>query len=356
MSARRQNQLGSFFLAACLLLVSAGPPAGAATWKSIGPHWGSVEAIAVSPQSPSVIFAGSIGGRTFSGVNTASSGGIFKSVDGGSTWEQISSLGARSIAADPKNVSVVYAGSPSDIFKSTDGGASWTGLNSGLQSAVLTIDPLVPSTLYASTTAGFYKSTNGGSTWALKASGSGRYVVDPVTPSTLYRAADSGIAKSADGGETWTILNNGLPSGSAYPLAVDPKSPAIIYAGNYVPAIFKSLDGGASWSQVFQVSGNHPSTQACVIDPLNPAILYLAIREVDYSFHSWGTVLKSADGGASWTRIQQNTWPIQAMALNPARPCILFVGYGESGSGLAPGRRRQLDHVRFHEHPRVYRP
>jgi photosystem II stability/assembly factor-like uncharacterized protein len=73
--------------------------------------------------------------------------------------------------------------------------------------------------------------------------------VDPVTPSTVYAATDGGgVFKSADGGGSWTAINAGLSSGSTVmALAVDPVTPSTVYAGTNGGGVLRSDDGGASW-------------------------------------------------------------------------------------------------------------
>jgi len=128
-------------------------------------------------------------------------------------------------------------------------------------------DPSHPATIYAGTGQGVYKSTDGGSTW--KASGTGMptahvqtIVIDPTATDTLYAgtltpvgAPSLGIFKSTDGGATWSAINNGLidPISGFSPvdvaaLAFDPTNPKTLLAGTVTSEIYKSTDGGATWT------------------------------------------------------------------------------------------------------------
>ena len=131
-------------------------------WIRQGPEGGIINALAIGPQSPATVYAGT------------QSGGVFKSTDGGTTWSAVNvgltDLEVLSLATDPQSPATVYAGTQSgDVFKSTDGGTNWSGVNNGLTTfnvRSLAIDPQNPTTLYlCSDTTGIFKSTNGGANW-----------------------------------------------------------------------------------------------------------------------------------------------------------------------------------------------
>jgi len=161
-------------LLACIVTVQGTLWGGTNVWTSIGPDGGNAHALAIDPQNPNIVYA-------------STSGGVFKSGNGGANWSAANSglpVGyfARSLAIDPRNPSTLYAGGSCTvlgscgIFKSTDGGTSWSPANSGLDGAVilvesLAIDPQNPSTVYAggwvfTDGSGFgsaaFKTTNGG--------------------------------------------------------------------------------------------------------------------------------------------------------------------------------------------------
>src|SRR5438105_5467047 len=98
--------------------------------------------------------------------------------------------------------------------------------------------------------------------------------IDPMTPGVLYAAAGGGVFKSTNGGASWSAVNTGLPNSSYVSvLAIDPQTPATLYAGTY-RGIFKSTDGGGSWSAVNTGLPNFSLVQALAIDPQTPATLY----------------------------------------------------------------------------------
>jgi hypothetical protein len=136
-------------------------------WFSIGPAGEYVSALAIDPQRPTTIFAGT------------KDHGIFKSTDGGGRWQAMNS-GLNSpyifvLAVDPRTPTTIYAGvGPVSmypaVFKSTNGGENWEAMSNGLtypNRAVyaLAIDPQTPATLYAGTIGGVFKSTDAGGSW-----------------------------------------------------------------------------------------------------------------------------------------------------------------------------------------------
>src|SRR5438874_32924 len=75
--------------------------------------------------------------------------------------------------------------------------------------------------------------------------------IDPMTPATLYAGTNAGVFKSTDGGGSWSAINTSLPSVKyVLALAIDPLTPATLYAGIDIYGVFKSTDGGGSWSAV----------------------------------------------------------------------------------------------------------
>jgi hypothetical protein len=179
--------------------------AGFNAWTSIGPEGGWIYALAVDPNTPTTLYAGTYGG------------GVFKSTDGGATWSAVntglSNKSVWALAIDPTAPNTLYAGTYGGVFKSTDGGASWSanGLT-GNGVFALAIDPNTPTTLYAGTNGGVFKSTNSGATWSATGTGPTNVralVIDPTTPTTLYAGTNGGVFKSADGGVNWSATGAG---------------------------------------------------------------------------------------------------------------------------------------------------
>lgn len=191
----------------------------------------------------------------------ASGGGLSKTTDGGANWSSLlSGFKTYTVALDPVVPSTVYAGG-NGARKSVDGGATWTEINQGLNVGrsplqLLVVDPQTPTTLYAGfggfrsdSGHGLYKSVNGGSSWGSLLESIGALAIDPRVTSTIY-AGDGGyrVFKSTNGGESWSPSSTGLPMRYVVALAVHPDAPSIVFAGTYGAGVFKSIDGGANWS------------------------------------------------------------------------------------------------------------
>ncbi len=306
--------------------------AGLDVWTSIGPDGGSVSALAVDPTHPTTVYAGTFGG-------------VFKSTDGGGSWRAantgLTDFRVSALVIDPATPATLYAGTTfgGGVFKSTDGGGSWSPANIGLPNGVvqaLAIDPTTPTTLYAGTAGGLYKSRNGGRFW--RATGLtddvSALAIDPATPTTLYAGTrQSGVFKSTDGGASWSAASTELVISYlglyVYALAIDPQTPSTLYAGSGPEpgtgkGVFKSTDGGASWSALSRPRQGGVFTLA--IDPATPSTLYAATE--------FGGVLKSTDGGASWSAAKSGLGDvsISALAIDPATPTTVLAG--TSGDGL----------------------
>jgi photosystem II stability/assembly factor-like uncharacterized protein len=302
-------------------------------------------ALAIDPLTPTTLYAGT-------------SGGVFKSTDGGASWSASGLINVAALAIDPLTPTTLYAGTSNvgvfgGVFKSADGGVSWnsTGGLTGIVSS-LAIDPLTPTTLYAGTLGldslpgswgGVYKSTDGGVSWspAVLLGSGGLYcwpcggvlalAIDPLIPTTLFAvtaadvayyedgsvnySAPSQVIKSTDGGVNWIAL---LDVDSV--LAINPLTPTTLYAGTD-DAVYKSTDGGVSWNAT-GLTGVGVETLA--IDPLTPTTLYAGT----------GTsgVYKSTDGGASWNAAGlSGVGDVQALAIDPLTPTTLYARTVTSG-------------------------
>lgn len=235
---------------------------------------------------------------------------IFKSTDGASTWEPLTLSDGSLLGVDPADSSTLYADKQGNswIYKSTDGGATWTQIGSvkgaASRASVLAIDPQNSNVLYVAASEwrsvqgwayqfplGVFKSVDGGFHWiSVNSNFTPSFLaIDPHHSETLYALAET-IYRSTDGGTTWTAVNNGLPappSQSVSPtkgaqLVIDPQNTEVLYLGLRSGAVFRTLDGGNSWTPINAgLSGCPVDTLA--IDPQNPARLYKACHEGIYT-------------------------------------------------------------------------
>ena len=257
-------------------------------------HWGTVSGrvrgVAVHPTDPNIVYIG------------AASGGIWKTVDGGVNWADMSGdlnlLTFGAIAIDPNNPNTVYAGTGESrwrfnnvtfegdgLYKSTDGGISWIRIINGFgpqtQFTDIEVSPHNSNILLASlgsgnwdnpfpTNEGVWRSTDAGITWTRVNSNSDAFDVgfDPTPSSTKAYAAtgdqstSGGFLVSTNSGVSFTQSNTGLPAANTIgrmQFSIAPSAPGTIYsiiynsdvfASGHTTVAFKSTNFGASWSQI----------------------------------------------------------------------------------------------------------
>ena len=251
---------------------------------------------------------------------------FFKSTDAAASWNNLNTGltgSTASIAVAPNAPNTLYAGSFTGIHRSTDTGLTWTKtLSTGLQfpfALSLAVDPTNSSVVYAGIqNGGLYKSTDAGNSWSQIATTPLSFAVvfsivfDPTTPSTMYVGSGGGAFKSLDGGSTWIAINNfGLSfSPSVRAIAIDPTSPTTIYAGTFGSGFFKSINGGASWSAMNSGMGGSSATSitAVVIDPSNPSTIYTG-------HGSTGGVNKSTNAATSWAPVNSGLPTLQVNSM-----------------------------------------
>jgi photosystem II stability/assembly factor-like uncharacterized protein len=174
--------------------------------------------------------------------------------------------------------------------------------------------------------------------------------VHPTDPETVYiGAASGGIWKTTNGGANWTDIGYGMESLTFGAIAIDPKNPQIIYAGSgesillsdykVYPGkgLYKSVDGGRSWSLITNGIGNKTCFSDLVVSPHNSNLLLAALTS-GYEFMDnvlpWEGIWKSQDGGITWNRTMDLQDPFD-IAFHPTDPNLVYAAIG--GIGAIPG-------------------
>jgi len=331
-----------------------------ARWLGPGTMSGRISAIEGVNEDGKTIYVGTAGG------------GIWKTTNAGASFKPIfdkycQSIGA--IAIDQKNPKIIYAGTGESnmrnsvsigngLYKSNDAGENWTkiGLDSTEHISRIIIDPknsdiifvAAPGPLWSDgSSRGLFKSTNAGKTWNKilyinEKTGCADIAVDPSNPEIIYATTwefrrqpysfssggpGSAIFKSTDGGKTWTELTKGLPAKpfGRVALTLAPSAPqnllAIVESNN--TGLYISSDGGENWKQqsaTFNVVSRPFYFSTLVIDPKDPKRVYRPALSFSYSSDG-GYSFVDASGEGGWVHSDHH-----ALWINPNNTNQMYLG------------------------------
>jgi photosystem II stability/assembly factor-like uncharacterized protein len=300
-------------------------------YRLIGPFRGGRSAAVTGvPNQPNLFYFGSTGG------------GIWKTLDGGRTWENISdgffggSIGAISIAKSDPNVIYVGGGEKTvrgnvssgyGVWKSEDAGKTWTesGLKNSRHVPRITIDPTNYNIVYAGVLGDIYKPSQ-----------------------------DRGVYKSIDGGKTWKKVLFSNDQSGVVDLLIDPTNPRILYAstwrvqrtpyslssGGDGSALWKSTDSGETWKEISKNKGFAEDTLGIIgvtVSPINNQRVWAIVENKEK-----GGLYRSDDGGETWTllnsdrSLRQRAWyysRVYADTKNLDVVYVMNVSYHKSTDG-----------------------
>jgi len=270
------------------------------TWMEPAAFKGkAVHALVQAPSNPRVLIAGTLEG-------------VFRSSNGGGTWEQISPSGSReiheveSLAIDPRNPEIVYAGTWHLPWKTADGGKTWHNIRQGLivDSDVFSIivDPERPKIVYLSACSGIYKSLNGGQFFRKiqgipsEARRTRSLMQDPEKREVVYAGTTEGLYKSLNGGGSFRRMTGAdVVVNDVY---VDPADSNRVMLATDRGGVLTSDDGGVT----FKPSNRGISERkvaALLVDSNDPERLYAGV----VNDKSYGGVFRSTDAGAHWEQL-----------------------------------------------------
>jgi len=293
-------------------------------WSEIGPialpsnatgqpnGLGRINAIGFHPTDGNIIYVGS------------PSGGLWRTLDGGSTWTFISpslpTLGVSAVLVHPTQPDIIWIGTGDrdagdapglGIYKSTDNGLTWNSSSNGMGNltvGMLIIHPADPNTLLASTSGGIFKTTNGGSTWTRKSSNTNHYKdirFKPGDPTVVYATENGKFYRSVNTGDSWTQITSGIITGTRLVIGVTPANSNYVYlmqTNGTFAGVLLSTDSGLNFTTKsttpnimdYSCDGSGTSSQAwydlCMtVDPVNANTIYLG------GINIW----KSTNGGTT---------------------------------------------------------
>ncbi len=302
-------------------------------WRLVGPHRGGrVVAVAGDPSSSQTFYFGSTGG------------GVWKTTDGGLSWENISdgffkraSVGAIAVSASDPNVLYVGMGESTirgnvshgdGVYKSTDRGKTWThlGLEQTRSIAKVRIHPHNPDLVYVAA----FGHAHGPN-------------------------PERGVYRSRDGGKTWEQILFRSDKAGAIDLAMDPNNPRILYAafweavrlphtlisGGEGSGLFRSTDGGDTWTEISRRPGLPTGLLGKIgvtVSPAKEGRVWAVIEAED------GAVFRSDDGGETWQRmseernLRQRAWYYMHIIAHPQDPETLWVLNVQGWKSIDGGR------------------
>lgn len=227
-------------------------------------------------------------------------GSVYKTVNGGDLWTRGVGLPCDPVAVrqDPSDPDILYTGNDQGIFNSTDRGATWNQIATTQTTGGLAIDPLNTNILYSSNFSGIYKSTDYGVTWTLSDNGMTQVykalLSDPILAGTIYSGQDRGVATganvSSDGGTSWNSMNNGLPNVGVKRLLISPANMNLLYAGTENGLFVYGFDG----------LNNPPVLQSLQDVTISRNQTYTANGSfTDADSTSWTATVNYGDGGGN---------------------------------------------------------
>jgi photosystem II stability/assembly factor-like uncharacterized protein len=337
-------------------------------------HPQSIGAVAIDPSSPEVVWVGT--GESWARNSVSVGFGVYKSADGGETWKHVGLADSERIGAvrvDPTNGDVVYvcatghlwdAGGERGVYKTADGGETWERVlyvDADTGCADLDVDPQEPRILYAAMWqfrrypdffesggpgSGLYRSTDAGATWTrledgLPAGDLGRIAVAvaPSRPSVVYatvESEDTALYRSDNLGESWRRLNasTNVTMRPFYfsELVVDPTDHQRVYKPGFM--LTYSTDGGESFTGLFgggfSLGGVHPDHHALWINPANPHEMLLGTD---------GGLYVSQDRAVGWRHV--GTLPVSQLyhvSHDNQWPYQVYGGLQDNNSWMGPSR------------------
>lgn len=317
-------------------------------FRNIGPAFsgGRIGDIAINPQNPS------------EWIVAVASGGVWKTTNAGTTFSPIfdaqGSYSIGCVAIDPNSPFTIWVGSGENnsqrsvgfgdgVYRSRDGGATWEnlGLKDSEHIGRIVIDPRNSDVVYVAAQGplwrsgndrGLYKTSNAGLTWTRVLhisddTGINEVYIDPRNPDTLYASAyqrrrhvwtlinggpESAIYKSTDAGQSWRKINRGLPEVDLgrIGLAVSPKNPDILYAvveaAEGKSGVWRSINRGESWEKR---SDYQPSS------PMYYNELIASPHDADHVYALDTFLAESLDGGKSFRRVKFDNMHVDFHAL-----------------------------------------
>ena len=325
---------------------------GGRSWsESPGLHGQSIRAFVQAASTPATLIAGTLEG-------------VFRSKDSGATWIQISPKDSHeiheveSLAVDPTNPDIVYAGTWHLPWKTSDGGESWHSIKKGVidDSDVFSIiiDPEKPQTIYASACSGIYKSETGGELFrkiqGIPATARRTRVLrqDPSNRKVVYAGTTEGLYKTTDGGRTFKRMTG--PEVIVNDVSIDPANPQHVLLATDRGGVLASVDAGTTFTQS-NAGFSERKVEALLVDRQHAERIFAGVVN-DKTF---GSVFVSIDNGVRWKQIASGLdgRDVFGLAQSPEGTILAGTNSGiftldQDSSGWLPGGHDRQDGYEEH--------
>jgi photosystem II stability/assembly factor-like uncharacterized protein len=306
-------------------LLASGP------WQVLGPDGGDARSIAYDAHNPDHIFLGT------------STGQMYTSSDGGRSWSRLAHLGGDDyvldhIVVDPQDANRVYVAAWSsssmqigEIFRSKDGGRSWETLPAmhGKSIRALAMFRGNSNVLVAGALDGVFRTNDGGNNWERLSPANSEQIhniesiaVDPKDPNTVYAGTWHLAWKTSDAGANWQHINKGMIDDSdVFSVIVDHDNPQVVFA-SACSGIYKSESAGNLFSKIQGIPFSARRTRVLKQDPTNEGIVYAGTTE-----GLWKTV----DLGKTWKRVSSPEVVVNDVFVDPRDSNHVLIATDRSG-------------------------
>jgi photosystem II stability/assembly factor-like uncharacterized protein len=298
--SRGLMQLASVLLALLFALPAASP----AQWIPLGPEGGDVRSLTYDPHDPRRIFLGT------------SASQLFVSTDNGSTWSRLARLGEGedyvldAMEVDPRSGTLYVAAwsanletAGGDLFRSRDGGRTWQALPGMRQKSIraLLLAPSDANVIVVGARDGVFRSRDGGDNWERISPSHDAQIknvesvaMDPRNPDVIYAGTWHLAWKTVNGGRVWRPMKNGVIDDSdVFSIIIDSRNSSNVYL-SACSGIYKSENAGEAFHKVQGIPFSARRTRVLKQDPLNAMVVYAGTTE---------GLWRTTDAGKSWRRI-----------------------------------------------------
>ena len=296
---------------------------GGRSWETLpAMHGKSIRALAMHKGDSKVVVVGALDG-------------VYRSKDGGDTWERLSPANStdikniESIAVDPKDPNTVYAGTWHLAWKTSDAGANWQHINKGMidDSDVFSVivDHDNPSVVFASACSGIYRSENGGNLFTkiqgipFSARRTRVLKQDPANENIIYAGTTEGLWKSTDLGKVWKRVSN--PEVVVNDVLIDPRDSKRVLLATDRSGVMASTDGASNWT-ASNHGYAHRYVSAILADNRDASTLYVGV----VNDREYGGVFYSHDAGQHWFQRAAGLGGKDVFALKQAPSGMLVAG------------------------------